>query len=208
MFPAAQAVVQVGLAGGHAAQAVADLEMELLPVLVAQVALRVVLQADHRRTAAVTDAGQAVAGVVQILGVVLHARLRPRRQIVQRVVAEAVGVIAAAEGRRDRPGQAIEAVVLQRAMLQRRRTGHVVVDLHRIAVAVVAVGEVQRVARARHPRRQLPRVLGHRLHQTVAVSEALDRTVRVVRDPGGVGHRGLLRVAHHGRLAQRVRGVA
>src|SRR5690606_10543080 len=199
--PAAVGVVAVGLRAASP-QAVAVVEHVDDAVLVGQVALHVVAQADHGGAAAAAaglDVGELVGAVV---AVVVVARLAAAGDLeVGQVVDGVVAVAGGAEHRRGRLDQAVQVVI-----------DHVpvaavacdpVADGQHVAVGVVVVavvvdgGAAVGIAAALG---QAPRILGHRVDDAVAVGEPGDGAIGVVGDVGGVAP-GL------GGLAQGVGGV-
>ncbi len=185
-------VIAIAFLAHRFAQPVAQVEGELLAVLVAQVALRVVAQ-PHRRGAAVGgDVAQPVIGVVPVV-VFLPAQQLGAAHVVQRVVAVAHHAVAA-EGAGGGLGQTLQGVVLHRA---RARAVEGVADARHVAGRIVVVAVVQHAASIHHAGRKLTGVLGHAVHQPVAVGELLHATIWVVAHRRCVGT-GL------GRLPQRV----
>ena len=169
--PAAVGVVAVGLRAA-AAQAVAVVEAVQDAVLVGQVALQVVAQADHAgaTAAAGLDVGQAVGGVV---AVVLVARLRSARHLhVGQVVQHVVGVAGGTEHRRRRAGEPVQGVVGHVAVAA--VAGDRIADGRDVADGVVVVAVVVDGRRAVHVVAavgQAAGVLGQRMDDAVAVGE-------------------------------------
>src|SRR5688572_16114692 len=96
-------VVLIFLFVGGLTEAVAVVEVEQLPVLVLQVAPRVILQAHDGRTRRVSDAGQAVtAWVVVVLSIVPDAEQLRRLQVIQYVIGISMHAVATETGRGSR----------------------------------------------------------------------------------------------------------
>jgi len=93
---------------------------------------------------------------------------------------------AAAKRGRGRAGQPVQAVVRHRLA-----AGAVqgVGDAGNVAIAVIRELLAQRAARVGARSRQLAGVLHHRVDDAVAISELLERAVREILRPGGIGAR-------------------
>src|SRR5690606_3728906 len=200
--PSAMGVVAVGLRAAGP-QAVAVVERVGHAVLVGQVALDVIAQADHGGAAAAAaghDVGELVGGVV---AVVVVARLAAAGDLdVGQVVDGVVGVAGGAEHRRGRLHQPVQVVVDHVAVAA--VAGDPVADGQHVAVGVVvdavvvdggaAVGVAAALGQAAG-------ILGQGVDDAVAIGEPGDGAVGVVGDAGGVAP-GL------GGLAQGVGGIA
>src|SRR5690606_11293120 len=199
--PSAVGVVAVGLRASGP-QAIPVVERVDDTVLVGQVALYVVAQADHGGAAAAAaghDVGQAV---VLVVAVVVVARLAAAGDLeVGQVVDGVVAVGRRAEHRRGRLDQPVQVVIDHVPVAA--APGHAIADGQYVAVLVVVVavvvdgGAAVRILAAIG---QSPRILGHRMDDPVAVGEPGDGAIGVVGDVGGVG-------AGLGGLAQGVGGV-
>ncbi|PJL31204.1 hypothetical protein B9Y64_06350 [Stenotrophomonas maltophilia] len=90
-------IIGIGLPTGHIAQAIAQVKPECLTILLGQISLNVVVQADDRTAIIAVYVGHPITGVIPVV-VLLHTAQLGTAQVVQHVVGIAVDRVAAKGG--------------------------------------------------------------------------------------------------------------